>query len=112
MPSPAAIPHALLSLSDDEMNAVLAAARGLQQCDRPAFLELLATHVAALSSAELGEGTLHRAVRCALTDLRFTARKPARSPAKRQPAGLLGDLHDGMRARDRVGVLMRALDRG
>lgn len=54
-------PRALLSLSDDELSAVMSAAGGLQQTDRPAFLELLAASVAKLP--EVGPGSLHRCVR-------------------------------------------------
>ena len=83
-PANGSFPPALLSLSDGELSAVMAAAGGLQQCDRPAFLEMLAAHVAALP--EVGPGVLHRCVRQILGDMRRSiARGGSYPPPERRP---------------------------
>lgn len=74
-------PHALLSLNDDELSAVMCAAGGLQQADRPAFLQMLADPLALLPA--VGPGSLHRCVKDLLRDMRFS--RPPEQPLPRPP---------------------------
>jgi hypothetical protein len=59
------VPPALLSLSDSQITAVMAAAKVLAPPDRSAFLELLAQELATqrVNGAELGDGAVYRVVR-------------------------------------------------
>jgi hypothetical protein len=53
---------ALLKLSDDQLNAIMAAAMPLQPDQRPIFLEVCAREIAQLGEDRLGDGSLHRLI--------------------------------------------------
>lgn len=56
-----ALPRRILSLSDSQLEAVMAAAHPLQPSQRPLFLEALARQLNGIG--ELGDGAVHRAIR-------------------------------------------------
>ena len=57
----------LLSLSDDQLSAVMAASAQLQQPDRPLFLETVAAHLKCVPEG-VGDGSVHRVLREVLGD--------------------------------------------
>ena len=57
----------LLSLTDDQIAAVMAASAQLQRPDRPLFLETVAVHLKCVPEG-LGDGSVHRVLRQVLGD--------------------------------------------
>ena len=65
-------PRSLLSLSDNQLEALMAAAKPLQAADRPAFLDAVAQRLTGMTT--LSDGIVHRAL--AEAQREFLRRRP------------------------------------